>query len=174
MVFMKKIVSEGAPILREHAKEIPTKEITSPKIKKNIADMKEALLPHKDGVALAAPQIGVSLRMFIVSGHVFDEGALAHDDKSKKKPDLVFINPEIVSAAREKKWMPEGCLSVRPWYGEVRRATKVKIRAYDESGKKVTRGASGLLAHIFQHEMDHLDGILFTDKARHVEQITEK
>ena len=61
-----------------------------------------------------------------------------------------------------------------PVVREVRRATKVKIRAYDESGKKVTRGASGLLAHIFQHEMDHLDGILFTDKARHVEQITEK
>lgn len=171
---MKKIVAEGASILRKIADSVPLADIGSIKIKRVIADMKEALLPHKDGVALAAPQIGVPLRIFIVSGHVFDEEALMRDDKSKKKPDLVFINPEIVSMAREKKWMPEGCLSVRPWYGEVKRATKITIRAYDESGKKITRGASGLLAHIFQHEIDHLDGILFTDKARHVEQIVEK
>lgn len=171
---MKKIIGEGAGILRKIAEPVPISEIRSTKIKRVIADMKEALLPHKDGVALAAPQIGVSLRIFIVSGHVFNEDAFLRDDKSEKGGDLVFINPEIISVAREKKWMPEGCLSVRPWYGEVKRATKVTIRAYDESGKKITRGASGLLAHIFQHEIDHLDGILFTDKARHIEQITKE
>jgi peptide deformylase len=171
---MKKITGEGAGVLRKTAESVPIPEIRSTKIKRVIADMKEALLPHKDGVALAAPQIGVSLRIFVVSGHVFNEDALLRDDKSKKGDDLVFINPEIISVAREKKWMPEGCLSVRPWYGEVKRATKVTIRAYDESGKKITRGASGLLAHIFQHEIDHLDGILFTDKARNVERIAKE
>lgn len=160
-------------MLRTRAAEVPLRDITSPNIKKIIAEMKEALLPHKDGVALAAPQIGVPLRVFVVSGHVSDTKALAHDDKSKKGPDDVFINPEIMRVSREKKWMPEGCLSVRPWYGEVNRAVKVTIRSYDERGKRVTRGASGLLAQIFQHEVDHLDGILFIDKARHVEQITE-
>lgn len=168
---MKKIVSEGAAVLRGHAKEVAIKEIATPKIKKIIADMKDALLPHKDGVAIAAPQIGIPLRIFVVSGHVYDPKALLNDDKSKKEPDVAFINPEIVKTSREKEWVPEGCLSVRPWYGEVRRAKKITIRAYDEKGKQSTRGASGLLAQIFQHEIDHLDGILFIDKARHVEQI---
>ncbi len=171
---MKKIVSEGAAVLREHAKEVPVKEITTPKIKKFITDMKEALFPHKDGVAIAAPQISIPLRIFIVSGHVYDPKALLNDDKSKKDSDVVFINPEIVKISKEKEWMPEGCLSVRPWYGEVKRAKKITIRAYNEKGKQITRGASGLLAQIFQHEIDHLNGILFIDKARHVEQITEK
>jgi len=171
---MKKIVSENAPVLREHAKEVPVREIVSPKIKKVIADMKEALFPHKDGVAIAAPQIGVPLRIFVISGHVFDPKALLNDDKSKKPNDIAFINPTIIKSSREKEWVPEGCLSVRPWYGEVNRAKKITIRGYNEKGKLITRGASGLLAQIFQHEIDHLDGILFIDKARHVEQILEK
>lgn len=171
---MKKIVSEGAPVLRERAKEVAVKEIATPKIKKIIADMKEALFPHKDGVAIAAPQIGMSFRIFVVSGHIFDVEALANDDKSKKESDMVFINPEITKTSREKEWMPEGCLSVRPWYGEVRRAKKITIRAYNENGKQITRGASGLLAQIFQHEIDHLEGILFTDKARNIEQIVKE
>ena len=62
--------------------------------------------------------------------------------------------------------MDEGCLSVRWWYGGVERAEKTTIHAYDESGARFTRGASGLLAQIFQHETDHLDGVLFTDKAK--------
>jgi len=171
---MRKIVQEGAAVLRGEAKEVPLKDITSPKIKKIIADMKAALLPHKDGVAIAAPQIGEALRIFVVSGHVFDPKALAQDDKSAKREDIAFINPEIVKSSKEKEWMPEGCLSVRPWYGEVRRSKKVTIRAYDEKGKKINRGASELLAQIFQHEIDHLNGVLFIDKARDVEKITKK
>lgn len=169
---MKKIVSEGATVLRERAKEIPAKDITSPKIRGIISDMKKALFPHKDGVAIAAPQIGVPLRIFVVSGHVFDPKALAEDDKSRKRDDVAFINPTVVKTSKEKEWVAEGCLSVRPWYGEVKRSKKITIDAYDEKGKKVTRGASGLLAQIFQHEIDHLDGILFIDKARDVERIT--
>ena len=68
--------------------------------------------------------------------------------------------------------MPEGCLSVRWLYGEVKRSTNATILAYDEKGEKFTRGAGGLLAQIFQHETDHLDGILFTDKARNLEEMS--
>ena len=64
--------------------------------------------------------------------------------------------------------MHEGCLSVRPLWGEVERSTNATVEAYDETGKKFTRGAGGLLAHIFQHETDHLDGVLFIDRARNV------
>jgi peptide deformylase len=83
----------------------------------------------------------------------------------------VFINPQITKFSKEKKWMEgEGCLSVRWVYGKVERATKVTLRAYDEYGNVFERGASGLLAHIFQHEVDHLDGILFIDKAKDLEE----
>ena len=67
--------------------------------------------------------------------------------------------------------MEEGCLSVRWLYGQVDRSERVTLRAYDEKGKKLERGASGLLAQIFQHEVDHLDGILFTDKATQIEDL---
>ena len=83
---------------------------------------------------------------------------------------MVFINPKISKLSREKEWVPEGCLSVRPLYGKTLRSKKATVVAYDENGKKFTRGASGLLAQIFQHETDHLDGILFIDHAKDIKE----
>jgi len=154
------IVQNGDPILRELAQTVPVADITSPKIKKIIADMKAALASQDDGVAIAAPQIGEPLRIFVVSGAV-----LAHADPKYKGDDIVFINPELTKLSREKHDVEEGCLSVRWLYGKVKRAQKATIRGYDENGKRVLRGASGLLAQVFQHETDHLDGVLFIDKA---------
>jgi peptide deformylase len=86
----------------------------------------------------------------------------------------VFINPVILKLSKEKKPMEEGCLSVRRLYGKVERHIKTKLTAYNERGEKVTVGASGLLAQIFQHETDHLDGTLFIDKALDVVEISEE
>ncbi len=149
--------------------------------------MSESLKSQGDGVAIAAPQIGYSLRIFVVSGKVLEAGFLERDlsqaDEPRRnaglaspdsdpdqgepavKKDLVFINPKISRLSREKDWVPEGCLSVRPLYGKTFRSKKATVTAYDENGKKFTRGASGLLAQIFQHETDHLNGILFIDHA---------
>ena len=155
------------------AQEVPIADIGSKKIKKVIEDMKKTLATQPDGVAIAAPQIGVSLRIFVVSGKVFD-GVFEGDDKDLpegtaiKMPDVAYINPVITKLSKKKKWMHEGCLSVRPLWGEVERSLNASITAYDETGKKFSRGAGNLLAHIFQHETDHLDGILFIDKARNV------
>lgn len=166
------IVQKEDPVLRKTAEEIPVKEISTPKVQKVIKDMKKALATQSDGVAIAAPQIGVSLRIFVVAGKIFEEswrrGELSTDANSKKVEDLVFINPHITKLSKTKKWLHEGCLSVRPLWGEVQRSTNATITAYDENGNKFTRGAGGLLAHIFQHETDHLDGVLFIDKARNV------
>jgi peptide deformylase len=95
---------------------------------------------------------------------------LAQADKNYSGPatSLVFINPEILKLSKEKKEMEEGCLSVRWLYGKVKRSTRVSLRAYNEKGEKIERGASGLLAQIFQHETDHLNGTLFIDKAEQV------
>lgn len=157
------IVQKGDPILSDTAKEVSYKEIASPHIQEIIARMKTAMHSQADAVAIAAPQIGESVRIFVVSDKVFTrEGA--HPDETHD--DMVCINPEITKLSSKTAWMEEGCLSVRWWYGEVKRATNVTIRAYDEHGRLFTRGAGGLLAQIFQHETDHLDGILFDEKAR--------
>lgn len=173
---MKKIVQKEAPVLREIAKEVPLADITSPKIKKIIEEMKEALAGEDDGVAIAAPQIGYSLRIFVVSGKVEDiikeaKGIEIPKDRKVLPKDLVYINPVITKISKEKKAVEEGCLSVRYLYGKVNRSVKASIVAYDENGKKLTVGGTGLVAQIFQHEIDHLDGVLFIDKAKNVEDI---
>ncbi len=155
------IVKEGHPALRSKAEDIPLADITSKDTKSLIKKMKDVLATQSDGIGLAAPQIGISRSVFIVSKKVFGG-----------KDDVAFINPIIVKESKEKKWMEgEGCLSVRWMYGKVKRSTKVTLRFYNEQGDLCERGASGLLAHIFQHEVDHLNGILFIDKAIDIERI---
>jgi len=157
---MKKIIQKGNKVLRQKAKEIPLDEISSKKIKTLIKDMKEALAQEQDGVALAAPQIAVSLRLFIISPLVYNMV------EKEKLPELVFINPEIIKKSKDQKKMDEGCLSVRPWYGKVRRSSRATIRAYNEKGEMFELEGTGLIAQIFQHEIDHFEGILFVDKAK--------
>jgi peptide deformylase len=114
---------------------------------------------EEDGVAIAAPQIGVSLRIFIVAGKTLS--IIKNEEGQKEYPDQVYINPTLIKLSKKKKKMEEGCLSVRWLYGEVERSEKVTINAHDEHGNKVHMGASGLMAQVFQHEVDHLNGILF-------------
>src|SRR3989344_1408488 len=158
------ILQKDALMLRETARLVSVKNIGTKKIQDLLERMKEALHAEEDGVALAAPQIGESLRIFIVNGEMLVS-------KQAKKTDLVFINPEITKTSKKKKQVEEGCLSLRYLYGQIKRSEKVTIKAYDEAGRQFERGASGLLAQIFQHETDHLNGILFIDKAVNVQDI---
>ena len=169
---MPTIIQKDNALLREKAAEVPDGQLTSPRIAKIIKELKVALSSQEDGVAIAAPQIGESVRIFVVSEKVFELSDKVEDRRKQQKKAsqrafkyLIFINPTITKLSRQKKLMEEGCLSVRWLYGKVKRSTKVSIRAYDEQGKPFERGASGLLAQIFQHETDHLDGVLFIDKA---------
>ncbi len=169
-----KIIQKGDTILRETARLVPLTEIGTPKIKKIISDMKIALESQIDGVAIAAPQINIPLRIFVVSKKVEIMVKGLEDrpkEELKKIPDQVYINPEIKRLSKQKVRLDEGCLSVRHIYGKVERAEKATVTAYDENGKKFTHGASGLLAQIFQHETDHLNGILFVDKADDLQEI---
>ncbi len=161
------------PALRNVAQEISVSAIKSKDLQQLIKEMKAVLAKEQYGVALAAPQVGESLRLFIISGRALARDKRNAPDEPGKKvedilpplPDQVYINPEFVKISRTKKEKHEGCLSIRGKWGTVLRAEKASVRAYDEHGHRFTRGASGFLAHVFQHEMDHLDGILYTDKA---------
>ena len=155
----KKIVQRENPILYRKARALPRADFGGRELARAIREMRAALAECKDGVALAAPQIGVSLRIFVVAGKFFET------------EDMVFINPVIIRRSRVKKLLEEGCLSVRWLYGKVSRAEKVTLEAFTPEGKLVTRGASGLLAQVFQHEVDHLDGILFTDHAKELREV---
>jgi len=169
--------ADDNPALRKVAAEIPLNEIASEKITSLIAGMRKLLTKEEYGVALAAPQVGVPIRLFIVSGKALVRRKLAEERneeygaESEDSPeelsvrDEVYINPTLVKMSRGKKGKHEGCLSIRGKWGIVPRSEKATLRAYDEDGKSVMRGASGFLAHIFQHEMDHLDGVLYVDKA---------
>ncbi len=164
---MVRIVTGDEPVLREIAKAVPVENITSPDMKKVLALMKEALYSQDDGVAICAPQIGESLRIFVVSGRTLADLAGVEEEL----PDRIFINPEFSKMSKKTEWLDEGCLSLRYLYGKVRRSVKASVKAYDQHGKKFELGGTGLLAQIFQHEIDHLNGIIFTDKAEDIKDM---
>ena len=171
MAKIKEIYQADEPILRQIAQPVPIAEVKSPKIRRLIKKMKTSLASEADGVAIAAPQVGENLRIFVVAGKWLNKPKKIAGDE-KPPDDLICINPILLSASKKKKESEEGCLSVRWLYGKVQRARNVTIRALDRNGEEFTRGAGGILAQIFQHELDHLEGILFTDKAKEVVEIT--
>jgi peptide deformylase len=159
---MKKIVQQEHPVLREVAEPVAVSSITKPEIQKIIQEMFDSLASQKDGVALAAPQIAYSKRIFVVSPTILEADV---------EIPLVYINSQIIKRSRDKKNMEEGCLSCRWWYGKTKRSTRVTVKAYDELGKEFTIEGRGLVAQIFQHEIDHLDGVLFIDHAKSLKEI---
>ncbi len=157
-----KIVQEGeSKILRSKSKDVTEEMFGTVELDNILKNMFLYLAKETDGVAIAAPQLDIPYNIFVISPSI-------------TKEKLVYINPKIIKTSKDKKFMQEGCLSVRWLYGDVLRHTKVTIEACDEHGKKFSRGASGLLAHIYQHETDHLDGILFIDSAINLEKLEDE
>lgn len=136
----------GEEVLRQVAK--PVEEVND-EIKQLAEDMFETMIEN-DGVGLAAPQVGKSLRMFVV---------IADDDVRR-----VFINPQIIKTSEEVGEYDEGCLSIPQVYETIVRPVAVTVQALNEKGKPFVLEADGLLARIIQHEYDHLDGILYIDR----------
>lgn len=148
-----KVVLAGDPVLRRIAH--PVKEVNE-NIKKLLDNMAETLY-HAKGVGLAAPQVGISKRVIVVD---IGEGLFK------------LVNPEIVASSGIQDGA-EGCLSLPDVVGNVKRSERVTVKALDENGDEVTIEASGYLARAFQHEIDHLNGIIFTDKATAIERVSD-
>ena len=144
-------------MLRKKAELIKNPKI--PEIKGLIADM-IATMKKAGGIGLAAPQVGAPFRIFTVN----------IEDKV-----YVFINPEVKNLSQQdESSLEEGCLSVQKIFGPVIRPKKLTIKALDENGQPIKIRAKGLLARVIQHEMDHLNGTLFIDKAEKLYKITEE
>jgi len=149
------IVVYGHPVLRKVAENI---EKDDPELQQIVADLFETMY-NSEGIGLAAPQIGKSLRIFVIDGSTAsdDEPQLAGFKKA-------FINPRIIEQNGEFKPMNEGCLSIPNIKEEVDRESHIRITYYDENREFHDEVYNGYKARIIQHEYDHLDGILFTDK----------
>ncbi len=150
----KEIVVEGDPVLRRRAKAVRRYGTRLQELVDTLFDTLRAA----NGLGLAAPQIGVSERVVVV------EIPEDTEDESGAGTSVALVNPEIVRAKGEQLG-PEGCLSVPGFYGEVRRALQVTVKGQDVQGREVRLKADGLLARALQHEIDHLEGVLFIDLA---------
>jgi len=175
---LRQIVTLPDPVLRRKARPVTSfgKELQA-LIDDMIETMREA-----PGVGLAAPQVGISERLAVIEYAEEDEDEeveTVHEDTEKPpkppKPKQLFviINPEIVKASEEKVLGIEGCLSIPGLLGEVERHHALQVKALNRHGKPVKLKVDGWLARIFQHEIDHLNGVVFTDLATRVWQPKE-
>lgn len=146
------LVFHPNPLLRQKATEIAFERI--PGYASLASDMAETMIADK-GIGLAAPQIGESIRLIIVN--------------TKSGPQIMF-NPRITKKSLRQEWGEEGCLSIPGVFGNVKRYKSVDCTFFDSNGHEQTAEAEGLLARVIQHEIDHLDGILFIDKAKDIRQ----
>lgn len=156
------IVAYGDPVLRKVGKDI---DKDYPQLEKLIADMKETMY-NAQGVGLAAPQIGKAIRLFLIDASPFadDEDLSEEDRKTLENFNHVFINAKIVEETGDEWAFNEGCLSIPDVREDVFRQKTITIEYQDENFEKHTQTLSGLAARVFQHEYDHIEGVLFTDK----------
>ncbi len=147
-----KIMVNPEPILRQVAKEINKKDLETAWMRDFFVDMAETMV-NRDGIGLAAPQVDKSIRLIVVS---------------TKTGPMIMINPVITKKSLAKEWDEEGCLSVPHTFGQVKRHHLIRVKFIDEAGQDRQIEAKGLLARVMQHEIDHLDGILFIDKAKKI------
>jgi len=152
------ILTSENPVLRQRARKLRS---VSPAVQRLIDDMVETMR-QAPGVGLAAPQVGVSQRVIVV------EYAQNQTDDETPPKLYVVVNPEIIRNSTEQLPGTEGCLSIPGYLGEVERYQSVTLRGLDRRGRPIRLKASDWLARIFQHEIDHLDGVLFIDRASRV------
>ena len=156
------IVAYGDPVLRKVGKEI---NADYPELSKLIADMKETMY-NANGVGLAAPQIGRAIRLFLVDATPFadDEDLDEEERKVLENFNKVFINPKILKEEGDEWAFNEGCLSIPDINEDVFRKETITVEYLDENFTKHTEILDGMAARVFQHEYDHIQGVLFTDK----------
>ena len=160
---LRKIVTLPDPVLRRKARAVTAFD----KNLQTLIDDMVATMREAPGVGLAAPQIGLSERLIVVEYYTKEE-----DEENEDAPKKVWavLNPEIVKTSEETVLGVEGCLSIPGLVGEVERHAEVHVKGFNRHGKPMKIKANGWLARIFQHEIDHLNGVLFPDLATRVWQ----
>ncbi|KFA89851.1 peptide deformylase [Archangium violaceum] len=164
---MLKIVQAGEPVLRRRARDLTPEEMTSPAVRQLITLMRETMR-DAPGVGLAAPQVGVDVRLAVIEDRAEYQAALSPEELAAREREPVdfhvIINPRLTVEDPEPVEFYEGCLSVSGFSALVRRARAVRVEAFNENGEAITLQARGWYARILQHEIDHLDGTLYLDR----------
>jgi peptide deformylase len=150
-----KILTQPNPILRKKSAEINPQKITGRELQGLISSMAKTMV-KTDGIGLAAPQIGKNIRLAVINS---------------KDGVFCLINPKYTKKSWARELGQEGCLSIPGVFGKVKRYKKISLIYYNQDGKKTKTTAVGMMARVMQHEIDHLDGILFIDKAVEVENV---
>lgn len=148
------IIIYGLPVLRKETEEIPA---NTPELKQLVSDMFDTMYAA-NGVGLAAPQIGKSMRLFVIDGSPYGE-----DEPDLENFKKAFVNADIYERSEETVSMEEGCLSFPKLYENVTRPKRIKIRYTDENGTEYDEEYSGMAARVIQHEYDHIEGKMFID-----------
>jgi peptide deformylase len=159
---IRKVITHPADILRRKAHKVSD---FGSELQKLIDDMVDTMR-DEPGVGLAAPQVNVPLRLIVVE---------YGDEQDQEKPPKLYVmaNPEIVRQSEQVEMGVEGCLSIPRYAGDVERALEITVKGQNRRGKPMKIKANGWLARIFQHEVDHLNGVLFIDRAEKVWEIEE-
>ena len=162
---IRKVSQMGHPVLRQCAAEIPPVQMQSSQMQRLIDDMIETMIDY-EGIGLAAPQVFEPLRLIVLGNpdaDPQDEAAI---------PLTVLFNPQFTTLSSERLDGWEGCLSIPQLRGVVPRSTTVAVQGYDRKGQAVELEAEGLFARVLQHEIDHLDGVLFPDRMADLQTLT--
>ena len=160
---LKPVIQNPSPVLHKKAEKIS--DFKNQKLHKIIKDMKDTL-NEQDGLGLAAPQIGISKAIFVIPPDYAPKVRTLSIPMSLFSPlrPIVYINPRITKYSDKKEEWEEGCLSIKGVYYKLTRNLNVTIEAQTEGGKTFSVNAEGLLAKLYQHEIDHLNGLLITDR----------
>lgn len=150
----------GDPILRKQAKHLTKDDICSESTQTLIKEMRHTLESRQYGVGLAAPQVGCNFAISVIAIKP------TPTRPNLKREELIVINPKVVSTYGKHTPMWEGCISGPDLYAQVPRYEKIRVQWLDEEGISHERDFTGFMAHVLQHEIDHLDGILFVDKVK--------
>ena len=159
-----KVARMGHPVLRKRTRKLDLNDIKSPAFQKLVDDMMETMREY-DGIGLAAPQVHEGVRLAIIG---IDEGR----GEERTIRILPVINPEITPIGKETAEDWEGCLSIPNMRGRVIRPNRIQVRALDRRGNKMEFELEGYPARVAQHEVDHLDGVLFPDRMKSLETLT--
>jgi len=160
-----KVSRLGHPVLRRRAQAVPPDQVQTPPLQRVVEDMVNTMVDY-EGIGLAAPQVFESLRIIVVGMPEADP----HDDETI--PLTVLFNPEFTAMSEERVDGWEGCLSIPEMRGVVPRAAAVEVRGLDGEGQEMEFAAEGFFARILQHEVDHLDGVLFPDRMADLQTLT--
>ena len=170
---IRKVSRMGHPVLRQRAAEIPPAQMQSSQMQRLIDDMIETMIDY-EGIGLAAPQVFEPLRLIVLgdpSAELRSKPAADPQDEAAI-PLTVLFNPQFTTLSPERIDAWEGCLSIPQLRGVVPRSAAVEVRGYDREGSAVELGAEGIFARVLQHEIDHLDGVLFLDRMDDLQTLT--